>query len=246
MTCKLCGKDRTLCNSHIIPEFFYEPLYDEKHRAHVHNRETGTIAYQQKGYRERLLCGGCEDDLNSRYEDYVKEVWYDQGKLPPASDFGQPAIVGLDYHRFKLCMLSILWRAAVARQEFFSRVTLGPHEEKLRQMILTDDPGDDALYPFLCAVLWLPDAKTHRPYIVRAATMQPLPKRFNHKHVYRFHFGGCQWDFLMGRDIEWGDLTIHRDGTLPIAWLNFAQLREIKQFLKDFERAERERKRRVS
>lgn len=30
--CKLCLKEKELMFSHIIPEFFYEPMYDEKHR----------------------------------------------------------------------------------------------------------------------------------------------------------------------------------------------------------------------
>lgn len=35
MNCQLCQRDTELMNSHIIPEFVYEPLYDEAHRFHV-------------------------------------------------------------------------------------------------------------------------------------------------------------------------------------------------------------------
>ena len=35
-TCKLCLKENVkLCESHIIPEFFYIPLYDETHRYRI-------------------------------------------------------------------------------------------------------------------------------------------------------------------------------------------------------------------
>lgn len=30
--CKLCKRNSKLLRSHIIPEFFYEPLYDQIHR----------------------------------------------------------------------------------------------------------------------------------------------------------------------------------------------------------------------
>jgi hypothetical protein len=30
--CKLCLKEKELCHSHIIPEFFYKPLYTDKHK----------------------------------------------------------------------------------------------------------------------------------------------------------------------------------------------------------------------
>jgi len=33
MVCRLCQKEKPLVQSHVIPEFLYRPLYDEKHRA---------------------------------------------------------------------------------------------------------------------------------------------------------------------------------------------------------------------
>ena len=240
--CKLCYQDRPLHNSHIIPEFFYTYAYDGKHRLHELSRDTGTMDFRQKGIREPLLCGDCEQLLNERYEDYVKEAWYDRGKLPRVPTRAPHNIEGLDYRRFKLCLLSILWRASVSRQEFFENVSLGVrHEEALRQMISKDDPGDETLYPFVCGVLWLPDAKSGAPYVVRDPAMAPTPKRYNHKYVYRFMFGGCSWDFLVGTDADFGKLSIKRSGTLSIGWLALHRLPEMRQFLADYERARRRR-----
>jgi hypothetical protein len=33
--CKFCHLTKLLCQSHVISEFVYEPLYDDKHRALV-------------------------------------------------------------------------------------------------------------------------------------------------------------------------------------------------------------------
>lgn len=60
--CCLCLCKSKLCDSHIIPEFFYKQqgLYDEKHRFHIISTEPlkhPPIA--QKGMRERLLCKKC-------------------------------------------------------------------------------------------------------------------------------------------------------------------------------------------
>ena len=59
-TCRLCLEEATLCNSHILSEFFYKPMYDEKHRALKFTREPYNRKYIQKGFREYLLCEKCE------------------------------------------------------------------------------------------------------------------------------------------------------------------------------------------
>jgi len=67
----LCKEDAKLCNSHILPEFFYLDLYEEKHRTLQITKENEK--YIQKGIREYLLCQQCETKL-SRYEKYAKEL----------------------------------------------------------------------------------------------------------------------------------------------------------------------------
>jgi hypothetical protein len=61
--CRLCGKPSPLQRSHIIPEFLYRPLYDEKHRISVVKVGSDRIGYLQKGFTEALLCFGCEQKL---------------------------------------------------------------------------------------------------------------------------------------------------------------------------------------
>jgi hypothetical protein len=57
MECALCRHDREIRRSHIIPEFLYEAMYDEKHRFHVLSViEDQKDWMEQKGLREPLLC----------------------------------------------------------------------------------------------------------------------------------------------------------------------------------------------
>ena len=238
MKCQLRGEDRKLVRSHIIPEFFYGALYDEKHVLHQHVRTTGEVKFVQKGHREPLLCEDCEGLLNDRYEKYFKKAWYDDGGLPKVPRFEQGAITGLDYRPFKLCLLSILWRASIAKQALFSHVQLGSkHERTIRQMLIEDDPGPEDLYPIAADVLWLKD------YVVRSPILQPVDRRYGHKRVYILGFGGCMWWFLVGSDSSelFRCLTIRKDGTLPITWQNFAKLQIIRQFLTDHDAAARRR-----
>ncbi len=53
-TCALC-LERPLRDSHVIPEFLYKSIYDEKHRFYA--LAVGEYpGYEQKGIRESLLC----------------------------------------------------------------------------------------------------------------------------------------------------------------------------------------------
>ena len=59
--CALCGSDlRPLRNSHIIPEFMYKAIYDDKHRHYLLSSLSGDAdSGIQKGFREPLLCEVC-------------------------------------------------------------------------------------------------------------------------------------------------------------------------------------------
>ena len=54
--CKLCLNKSDLKNSHIIPEYFYKPMYDEKHRFfQVSIDPNEKNKFVQKGLRKYLL-----------------------------------------------------------------------------------------------------------------------------------------------------------------------------------------------
>ncbi len=48
---------------------------------------------------------------------------------------------GVDYSKFKLFLMSLVWRAGAASGDFWETVKLGPHEEKLRSRIRAGDPA---------------------------------------------------------------------------------------------------------
>ena len=98
---------------------------------------------------------------------------------------------GLDYKQFRLFGLSVLWRASVSSLQMFEQVKLGPHEEVLRQMLLTADPGKPDLYPFMLAPI------VHDNEVQTDLIMQPTWTRAEGHYGYRFVFGGLAWVFLV-------------------------------------------------
>ena len=135
MACRLCEEDKPLQNSHVVPEFFYKPSYDEKHR--IYARISGKLAHMpplQKGLREPLLCWDCEQKL-SPYEKYNREILYGGVEITGSRKPNKIEFIGLNYKRVRVFYLSLLWRMSIAGHRFWKDVDLGRHEEKVREMV---------------------------------------------------------------------------------------------------------------
>lgn len=146
--CKLCGNDRELRNSHIIPEFLYANLYNDKHQLlGIHGRGKYGSQFLQKGIREYLFCENCEQHFNEHREKPFKKQWIDASPLLYPWDEAGIHWVKVDYASFKLFHLSVIFRAGVSSLLTFQEVSLGPHEEKFRKLIHTCDPGKWWQYP---------------------------------------------------------------------------------------------------
>ena len=191
MNSKLCNKESQLKKSHIIPEFLYSSMYDEKHRFHVLSSFKATKnAKLQKGIREPLLCEECENKL-SKYERYISLVFTGATPIKSTRDGGLIIVEGLDYKKFKLFALSVLWRASVSTLPFFTQVNLGPHEEVIRQMIHNEEPGEIEAYPFMLSpVVFENEVQTD-------LIIQPSWARLQGLYSYRFVFGGIVWVYVV-------------------------------------------------
>lgn len=139
--CKLCREERELRDSHVIPEFLYNALYDDEHKYYVVSTAHGKSARPlQKGLRERLLCGDCEKRF-SRWETYAANVLYNRNRARCEKVDDTIVVEGLDYAQFKLFLLSLIWRAGISSLRVFEQTKLGPHEQRLRDMLFAADPG---------------------------------------------------------------------------------------------------------
>lgn len=224
MVCKLCGQEDDLMDSHIIPEFIYGSLYDEKHRFHViSTSKEKNNTFLQKGVREFLLCSDCEI-LLSKNERYVSSVF--SGKTPVKS-YKEGRLIhieGLDYTKFKLFALSILWRAGVSSLSMFEQIQLGPHENIIRKMIASNDAGKRHEYPFILSPVF------HEGKLQSSMIIQPTWTRLDGHYAYRFVFGGLAWVFLVSRHRtppEILNASISEEGTLTMIEWDVSDMRFI-------------------
>ena len=190
--CALCQERAKICRSHIIPEWGYTGVYDDKHRFiafDILNAIQSRI--KQMGERERLLCENCEV-LLSLWEDYGRRVWDQEvgrwRELPSGGLIG----VGLSYLKLRLFLLSVLWRADVAKGDIGENVSLGPHSNVIRAMLLNRDPGPPTLYP--CMMMRITEGKTWK----RIGLRWPIVGRWDGQRAYSVAFKGVGLLYTIG------------------------------------------------
>lgn len=176
--CPLCGLETPVIrDSHILSEFLYKYLYDSNHKFPVVTNDTTRYPQRpSKGFKELLLCPSCEQLLGC-YETHAAEILYKDVTTYTVIE-NTVTVQGIDYTRFKLFLLSLLWRAGVSTNSIFAKVKLGPHLEKIRQMLLCSDPATTSKYG--CMVY----AVTWKGRLADQFIRSPRPCRFGNHRGY--------------------------------------------------------------
>lgn len=117
--CKLCLQDSELQQSHIIPRSYFKRLKKEDGKIMViqEGRKTITGNYDPK---EPMLCRECEQFLSINFEHYGIRVLRDHKNF--RKNASHIVISSFQYERFYLYLLSILWRASIAKHIHYETV----------------------------------------------------------------------------------------------------------------------------
>jgi len=188
-------------------------MYDENRRiVGMAIDESQRKFYIQKGLYEHLLCADCECKI-SKYEQHAKRVFYDEFEFFETDIPNKIKVVNLEYKMFKLFQLSVLWRASVSSLSFFANIKLGSHEDKIRQMLIKDDPGRPDQYG--CAIFGLFLGKGQ----AFDAIITPGVGRVSGHRTYKFIFGSCLWFFVVSShsiSSDYSESFLTTDGTLEL------------------------------
>ncbi|MCF7964724.1 MAG: hypothetical protein K9L79_04195 [Methylobacter tundripaludum] len=224
--CRLCRQNQQLRYSHIIPEFLYANLYNNKgHMMGINGRGAKGWRPLQQGIREYLFCESCEQHFNEYCEKPFRAQWILNCPLPDPWNVPEPHWISVEYKSFKLFHLSVLFRASVSSLPTFSEVNLGPHEEKIRTMILNRDAGEYWQYPvFGLALLH------HKTNAIIQMVSQAMQGRFVGLRCYTIVYGGVQWWVAVAshRSPELESVCLQADGRLPLGALPWNELNLIK------------------
>lgn len=235
--CKLCGLERDLIKkSHIIPEFMYQYLFDADHKIIVTDTyglldKNSKPGYKLTGeYEGEILCNKCDNEIIGQYESYSSKTIFGTNipieiapKVTPyhnAKGQNWSQCENIDYNKYKLFLLSILWRAHISTRPLFKEINLGPHGEIIRQMILNGDAGEEEDYPI---VHW---TTVHNGAIPTDYVLQPRMIRFKAHRIHIFPISGMFILFYVSnhekpRGVM--DYTIRKNGTMIIEHIPIGQ-----------------------
>ena len=226
--CKLCQKEKELRNSHILPEFMYQNVYDDQPKrfyslnVDLHEQAKSKSHIEQKGIREYLLCNECEG-LLSKYEDYAAETIY--GKRlgnkahivkqseTPDQEYFVYEYAGFSYRDFKIFSMSLLWRLIVSKS--FDTPDVSPGiTEKLRLAILIEDPLDYDDFGCLLQII-----KFKKGEIVKKFILQPYLTKSPNSDIINVLIDGFLYSFYLNSKATsqtQKDFFLKPDGTMQI------------------------------
>lgn len=199
--CKLCLQEKELLNkSHIIPNSFYKIFMDDDKsfvfttNVEIKNKKDRPNKRFTGEFENGVLCVSCDNKILGSLDSYGINFFckgfksnYDLIKIYDVKNLGgydYSIIKNIDYKKIKLFLLSVLWRASISKREFFKDVDLGPYENKIRKMILFDDPKLDKDFPIITY------STVDEKLDLNSLIGQPRKVKQYNSHVYVFVING--------------------------------------------------------
>ena len=121
--------------------------------------------------------------------------------------------------------MSILWRIGIASKRGFKHIRLGPHEEILRKMILSKNPGSSDEYGCVMVTLIEEDDG------VKGLTITPELLRLSGHRVLRVLINGAVWIFKVSSHSStfiYKKLFLKENGILTIYSRNANEVKMLK------------------
>jgi hypothetical protein len=190
IVCKLTGAKGPGVRAHIIPRSFYDfgnPVHKPAKIIQLAG-EKSTISTSQIGEYDEGIVTKDGEDYFSVCDTYAWECLVKRGQDGKLyHDSLNPLCIEIsdfDYPKLKMFFISLLWRAGVSSRALFRRVNLGPHEDRLRELILANNPGTPHDYSVMLGI--------HRDTPDHGLPMlEPFPLRDEKTGIkyYRFSLG---------------------------------------------------------
>ncbi|MFA4880953.1 MAG: hypothetical protein WC650_05015 [Candidatus Doudnabacteria bacterium] len=226
MPCKLCLQDKPLLKkSHIFPNFMYRGLFDDKHILYKINLQNLSQSQRLSSseYESDILCEECDNKIIGCYENYASKFIYGGHKdiyfenRENKHGIKMTYCKGVDYAKFKLFLLSFLWRASISQRIFFKYVDLGQYQELIRQMLINNNPKDPMDFP--CLISTYKSIRDLPSEIVG----QPIKYRSNNILGYTFLIGGFIYIFFVSNKNKpaWlSEIIISKNNEMSIVHLD--------------------------
>lgn len=170
-------------------------------------------------FEKYILCEKCENEVLSKYEKYGASVLKGGVELKMShkkiSGLSFLEIEDIDYTKFKLFILSILWKSSISSRDIFKEISLGPYEKAIGEMLLNGNPGKSSKFP--CLILTYLNHKDISAELIA----QPKRSKIDSGTTYNFLFGGISYTIFISKNIIpdfISEVTIKEDNTLKVIY----------------------------
>jgi hypothetical protein len=148
-------------------------------------------------FEKHILCGACENKLLGELDQYAYNFLFKDSKIKMNKKRTEDGlrmieIENINYTKYKLFLLSIVWRSHISKHSFFKGFDIGAHSEALRKMILFNSPGPDTDYKI--SVMGIKDASDELLRVV----VNPQIRPFDNGHLATFFISGFIYFIALG------------------------------------------------
>lgn len=226
--CALCKEEKDLVNSHIIPERFYSKMYNSKGNMTYASKLREKKKPIQNGLKEFLLCKRCDGVVIGEYDKYAIEVIRDRKHVKEQKYSNCLLWSDLDYNKFKLFHLSVLWRAHIAKK-FFKGVNLSEEvANEIRGYILSGEAPDEYDYPVFG--LYLVDYEGNHEGFDEIVTVgnEYILLNAPYTKTYAFIYHGIAWNYVISKvehDEFFKRVSLREDGNIILQKENIYEYR---------------------
>lgn len=196
-TCPLCNEEKKIVNSHIIPEGFYKKLYDKNKTAMYASKTRKKVKPIQKGEREYLLCEKCDNEIIGKLDKYAIEVIRDK-KYIEIEEYSNCIIWDkIDYNKFKLFHLSVLWRASISKTKCKAVNLSNEQSNEIRECILSGKAPSSDKYQIFGLYLIDPENDYENCDGMVTYGNRYEVENIPNSEVYVFIYGGIAWNYVV-------------------------------------------------
>lgn len=198
--CGFCGKVGPHPEAHIFPKALYRSEKGVANRLYKLSGEVPPKKSQNGIYDADLWCQACEAEA-AKLENRVTPILLDieKHKQPFKDQHGLTVTVkgevqvwtlqNIDPADLTQFVLSVLWRCSASQRDELKKFSLGPYQERIRQVLQSKKVEDLSAYPFTLRYEKEPE--------LRGGFITPANTKYDEVRFTRFSGGGLAYDIKM-------------------------------------------------
>ena len=212
MICPLCEKEVPNLHkrSHLIPEWMYKDVYDDKHKMINVTISKEHVNKKQKGYYNEIICNDCEVESASfdRYasliltEDSRDSMEYLSVNRNAIKTFvkgkEQNHVIwsNIDFHKLQKFVFACILRTHISMQKEGKTLLINKHFRKIREIYKSNKIVEDTTYPILLIKLTEDDG-------YKNIVLMPFSTKVGNHYTIEFSGGGYTfWVFVSSHKIQ--------------------------------------------